>query len=375
MKNTQVFKTLVTVICIFLCKQLVGQTNDSRVIQTAVPFLFISPDARSSAMGETGTAISQDANAMYWNCATMPLLQQKHSMSISYIPWLKDFASDVHLFYGSYVLKIDSQKSIGASVRIFSLGEQSYTDENNSLMSKYTPTEMAADIGYSKKLGDHFSIGTALRFIYSGLYDNAGENQSNNSGTALAADVSVIYSQQKQNGNNIRSGLAISNIGQRISYFKNGQAAFLPTNLRLSVANSYNVNEKIQLTIALDFKKLLVPTPPILNTDGTILSGKAYNQSVISSIFSSFSDAPGGFKEELREIDKGIGTELNLANKISIRTGYCFQHPSKGDHQYLTTGLGITLGKGNIDMSYLISNRPTNNINTFRVSLRLSLFR
>jgi len=367
-------KVLTILTFIFLKTFCVGQSRDSRIIPTAVPFLLVSPDAGTSAMGEAGTAIARDANAMYWNSAAIALVDQKHSISLTYIPWLQNFASDVYQFYGSYIVKLGNKRSVGTSIRYFSLGEQSYRDANDNFISSYSPKEFAVDAAYASKFSEHLSAGLTFRFIYSGLYSDVIEFQEVNPGTALSADVSFKYIKETKNKNTIRGGLVISNIGPKISYFRNGEKSFLPTNLSLGIAYTSILNDDMSLTTSLDIKKLLVPTHPVLNSNGTIQSGKNPQRSVLGAILNSFSDAPGGFKEELREISKGVGAELNFANKIFIRGGYSFQHRSKGVSNYLTAGIGLKYKSGNIDLAQAISNRTPNNMtNTFRLTLQLGL--
>ena len=352
------------------------QTNGSAAnnVVTAVPFLLITPDARSGGMAETGVAVQPDVNAMSINPAKLAFLDGKYGFSASYSPWLKNLVPDINLGYVSGFYKLDKNSALGGSLRYFSLGRIQFTDANQQDLGTYTPSELAIDASYSRRFGDEFSLGTAVRYIYSNL--TAGQfsaGQQTKAGKSLAVDVSAYYRKPTfflGYDAIIAAGLNISNIGTKMSYVDAGDKYFLPTNLKLGVASTFIVDDYNEFTFALDFNKLLVPTQPVYDANGNIISGKDPNISVPAGIFGSFTDAPGGFSEELKEITAGLGVEYWYHKQFAFRTGYFYESPKKGDRRYLTLGAGLKYNQFNLDVAYLLANAQKSPLaNTLRFSL------
>jgi len=365
----------------FSCYAQVGGPEDpstdgrvgTGIISTGVPFLLISPDARSGAMGDVGSAITPDANSIHWNPAKLAFIENKNGVSLSYSPWLQHLVPDINLAYLSGYHQLDDRNTIGASLRYFSLGQIQLVDINKNDQGTYSPNEFALDGTLARKFGDNFSLGTALRFIYSNLANGQfASGQQTKPGTALAADVSGYFRKETiLLGSDARFalGLNISNIGNKISYTDGGKKVFLPTNLKLGTATTF-LNGMNEFTIALDINKLLVPTPPQYDTDGNIVAGKDPDRSVPAGIFGSFADAPGGFSEELKEINYSLGMEYWYNKQFALRAGYFYENPDKGDRQYLTLGAGLRYNVFNLDFAYLLADQQKSPLaNTLRFSL------
>ncbi|MGV3509246.1 MAG: type IX secretion system outer membrane channel protein PorV [Sphingobacteriaceae bacterium] len=345
----------------------------SGLIITGVPFLLISPDARSGAMGDAGAAISPDANSIHWNPAKLAFMENKTGVALSYTPWLQRLVPDINLAYLSGYHRLDDRNTVGLSLRYFSLGQIQLTDINRIEQGTYSPNEFAVDGTLARQFGENFSLGTAIRFIYSNLaYGQSTSGQQTKPGTALAADVSGYFKKETMflgSDARVALGLNISNIGNKISYTDGGQKVFLPTNMKLGAATTF-LNDLSEFTVALDINKLLVPTPPIRDFDGNIVAGQDPDKSVPAGIFGSFGDAPGGFKEELQEISYSLGMEYWYNKQFALRTGYFYENPNKGDRQYLTLGAGLRYNVFNLDFAYLIANQQKSPLaNTLRFSL------
>ncbi|TDG37887.1 type IX secretion system outer membrane channel protein PorV [Pedobacter changchengzhani] len=352
------------------------QTNGSEAnnIITAVPFLLITPDARAGSMGNAGVAVAGDANSSSINVAKLAYLKDDYGFGISYSPWLKNLVPDINLAYLSGYYKLDDRNTIASSLRYFSLGNIQLTDENQQSLGVFNPNEFAFDASFVRSFGEEFALGTTLRFIYSNLGSNlVSSGQQSSPGKAVAADVSGIYNSSVRLFNTdalVSVGANISNIGTKMSYSSGGTSYFLPTNLKLGGATSFNFDGNSEITVALDFNKLLVPTQPIYDNNGNIVSGKDPNRSVPAGIFGSFSDAPGGFNEELKEVGLSTGVEYIYDKQFALRAGYQYQNPAKGDARYFTLGAGFKYNVLNLDLSYLIANAQTSPLaNTLRFSL------
>ncbi|WP_026897696.1 type IX secretion system outer membrane channel protein PorV [Daejeonella oryzae] len=362
-----------TLVYSFAFSQTQSDGRQTNTIQTAAPFLLIAPDARSGAMGDVGVAISADANAMHWNPAKLAFMENSTGFSVSYTPWLRNLVPDIDLGYLSVYHRLDDRNTIGGSLRYFSYGPIQLTDNNQNDIGIYSPNEFAIDGTFARQFGENFSLGTAIRYIRSSLSNGQFNGQEIRPASALAADVSAYY---KKPGTllgkdaEIALGLNISNIGTKVNYSDAAEKSFLPTNMKLGGATTLNIDDLNQFTVALDFNKLLVPTSPIRDEDGNIISGKDPDRSVPSGIFGSFSDAPGGFSEELREISYSIGTEYWYNKQFAVRAGYFYENPSKGDRQYATLGAGLRYNVFDLDIAYLLANQQKSPLaQTLRFSL------
>ncbi|GAB3915496.1 type IX secretion system outer membrane channel protein PorV [Mucilaginibacter boryungensis] len=350
----------------------------SNSIFTAVPFLTIAPDARSGAMGDAGAALSPTEFDTHWNPSKLAFLDNDNHISLSYSPWLRHVAPDANLAYLNFAKKIDERNAIGFSFCYFNLGKVNVYDANEVPLGSYQPNEFSFDATLARKFGANLSLGLSARFIHSAIIssDPILGSSGSHAGNALAADVSLFYKksvQQFKREAQFSYGIHISNIGTKVNYYTGGDKYFLPTNLRIGIADEIAIDQLNTFTFAFDINKLLVPTPPIRDAGGNIISGSDDNKSIVSGIFSSFGDAPGGFSEELKEIAFSPGIEYMYNKQFAIRTGYFYENPAKGDRRYLTLGAGYKYQEFGLDFSYLIASQSTSPLaNTLRFTLRYS---
>lgn len=353
-------------------------SQELNAIQTVVPFLSIAPDSRAGAMGDAGVATSPDAYSQHWNPAKFAFIDGKAGVGISYSPWLRNLVPDINIAYLTGYYRIDEKQVASGSLLYSSLGDVPFTDDFGNLERTFKPNELAFDLGYSRIFAENFSGGIAFRFIYSNLTGGSySGGDATKPGISFAADISGYY---RKNVNmfskdgELAFGLNFSNIGSKMSYSDGQTSDFIPMNMRLGGAGTINFDKFNKLTLAIDFNKLLVPTPPIYNNDMEIIDGKDPNVGVPVAIFQSFYDAPGGFKEEIREITSSIGLEYWYNNQFALRTGYFHENESKGNRKYFTAGAGFKLKGFTIDFSYLmptVSNHPL--ARTLRFSLAFDI--
>lgn len=344
-----------------------GRTN---TINTAVPFLRISPDARAGAMGDAGVATSPDANSIYWNLAKIPFATTRSAISVTYTPWLKELVNDVFLANLAGYYQMDEFQTVSASLRYFSLGTINFTDVTGMPTYDYHPREFAFDAGYARKLSDHFSVALAGRFIYSNLASGDINGRVVRPGKAFATDLSLFYTKdfEKDNSavNTWNVGVALTNIGTKISYTESAtNKDFLPTNLGLGTSYTIGLDQTSKVMFTLDLNKLLVPTP-----DST---GAYREKSTISGMFSSFGDAPGGFKEELQEVTVSLGGEYGYNDQFFVRAGYFYENKNKGNRKYVTAGLGVKYNMFGLNFSYLVPSGNGIQRNPLSNTLRFSL--
>ncbi len=348
------------------------------VVTTAVPFLRISPDARAGGMGDMGVATTPDAASNFYNLAKTPFSQHSTGIGMSYSPWLKDLGlNDVYLLAASGFHKLSDQEAISASIRYFSLGNIQFTAGDGTPLGEGRPREMGVDVGYSRKLSDKIALGLAIRYINSNLASGYASNgQTYKAGTAVAADLSFYYNATNDNGQGWAMGFALTNLGTKIGYTNDAtQKEYIPANLGLGATYTAVFDEQNRITFGLDMNKLMVPTPPA-DPDSASLA-EYHNQSVVKSWFSSFTDAPGGFSEELKELQFCGGAEYNYDNQFFARAGYFYENKDKGGRQYFTVGVGVKYNVIALNFSYLIpsGNGITRNplSNTIRFGLSFDL--
>jgi hypothetical protein len=348
-------------------------------IQTVVPFLMIAPDSRSGAIGDAGVATSPDVYSMHWNPAKFAFIDGKAGVGISYAPWLRNLVPDINIAYLTGYYRIDKKQVASASLVYSSLGDVPFTDDFGNLERTFKPNEFAIDLGYSRIFAKNFSGGIAFRFIYSNLTGGTySGGDATKPGISFAADISGYYRKDinlfSKDGD-IGFGLNFSNIGSKMSYSDGQTSDFIPMNMRIGTSSSIYLDNFNKISLAFDLNKLLVPTPPIYNSDGEIVDGKDPNVSVPIAIFQSFYDAPGGFSEEMHEITYSIGAEYWYNNQFAIRAGYFHEHETKGNRKYFTAGAGFRFKGFTIDFSYLMptaSNHPL--ARTLRFSLAFDIF-
>ena len=355
---------------------LLGQLDSARVITTGVPFLAISPDARSAGMGDAGVAISPDANAVYWNPAKLAFLESDFGMSISFTPWLSTVVDDMSISYLTGYKKIADGQTLALEMRYFDLGDIQLTNATGQLLQLVSPREFAIGATYALKLSEKLSAGLSARFIHSNLLTGADVNGSaGRPGISAAADIAVFYTTPVVVGAREGSwsfGADISNIGPKITYLSDSTADFLPTNLRIGTAFTTNLDPFNKLTFALDFNKLMVPTPVIDTASGRINSRN--NLSLLSGMFGSFSDAPDGLSEELQEFMISAGVEYWYNDLFAVRTGYFHENVNKGARRYFTAGIGLRYQVFGVDFAYMLP-RGTNHplAQTLRITLHFNL--
>ena len=343
-------------------------------IVTAMPSLSIAPDARAGGMGDIGAATTPDVNSQFWNPAKYVFMESDAGFSISYTPWLRKLVSDIDLAYVSGYWKLDKQQAFSTSLRYFSLGNIDIVDIQGTFMQSAHPNELAVDLGYSRLLSDKFSVAVALRYIRSDL--NNGINLVGGTemvpGSAVAGDVAAFFKTPialPSVDATLNLGLNISNIGSKISYDKNTSSNFIPTNMRLGGSFEYPVDKFNKISVSADLNKLLVPTQ-------NNMTAKEYSDlSPLTGIFKSFGDAPGGFKEELREVMWSLGAEYAYNNQFFVRGGYFNESQYKGNRKYFTAGAGFKLNIFQLDAAYVMSTAQSNPLDqTLRFSLSFDLF-
>lgn len=355
-------------------------------VHTALVSQTIACDARSGAMGDIGAATEADVNSQFWNPAKYPFNISRAGVSLNYTPWLRQLVSDMDMAYLSGFYRIGEYSAVSASLRYFSLGEV-FTDDTYSMSIK--PYEMSFDVGYSMMLSETFSIAAVMRYLLSDMSYSKTEDTS--AASAFAADIACYYQDYVMLGDRecqLGLGLNVSNIGTKIRFGGSTRSEFIPTNLRLGASLTVPMNEFNRFTVSADANKLLVPTYPTMQqfeeakeagkTEAGDLNSYAdevyYNTSSISGMFKSFNDAPGGFKEELQEVQWSLGAEYCYNDRFSLRAGYHHESENKGNRKYFTVGAGFKMSVFSLDAGYVIATAKSNPLDqTLRFSLSFDM--
>lgn len=347
---------------------LIGDQN--RTIITAVPFLTITPDARSGAMGDAGVALSPDMNAAFWNPGKLAFIEKKAGMGISYTPWLRKLANDLFLSHLTGYYKLRKEDAIAASFTYFSMGNVGFTDINGAKTIDFNPNEMNLAVTYSRMLSQNFGIGLTGRFIHSNLAGNFTNTTNGQAQPANSAsvDLGAFYKREIAlfgNPSELAFGANISNIGPKISYTNSNVSDFIPTNLRVGTALTTEVDQYNKFTFAFDINKLMVPTPD---------SGNRSEIPLFQGMVESLYKAPGGAAEKFRELMYSVGVEYWYDNLFAVRGGYFYESPDKGNRRYFTAGFGVRYQTFGLDIGYLVATDVSTPLNeTLRFSLHWNL--
>ena len=354
------------------------KTTTFNPVEHAVISQTIAPDARAAGMGDVGAATDPDVNSQFWNLAKYPFCISRAGIALNYTPWLRQLVNDIDMAYVAGYYRIGDYGALSGSLRYFSLGEV-YTSDAYDMTVK--PYEMSLDVAYSRMLSETFSLGVGLRWIYSDLrYDYSEDSKP---ASAFAADIAMYYNNYVMLGSRecqLGLGLVASNIGSKISYYGDEESQFIPANLRLGASLMIPVDDYNRFSISADANKLLVPTVPVQevdenNSDYQDRVRRQYSDmSSIKGIFESFSDAPGGFKEELEEIQWSVGAEYVYHDQFSLRAGYHHESESKGNRKYFTVGGGFRMSVFSLDVGYVISTAQSNPLDqTLRFTLAFDM--
>jgi hypothetical protein len=365
-----------------------GQQATQNTITTAVPFLLIGPDAKSGGMGEVGAGTDPDGLSQHWNPAKYAFINKEMGFTVSYSPWLRNLVNDINLAYLTGYFRIDDMSAVSGSLKFFSLGDITFTEEDGSVIGNFRPSEFSVDGAYSRKFSEKLSGAVAGRFIYSNLTQGQTvSGQTTKPGTSGAADVAMFYTNDVNiagvESSKINFGVNISNIGAKISYSDDdSDRDFIPTNLRFGPSLLINIDEFNSFSFSFDINKLLVPTPPVYLSDTAglpvvddagnrvIYKGKDPDVSVVQGMIQSFYDAPGGFSEEIKEFIWAVGMEYWYNKQFAVRAGYFNESDMKGGRKFFTLGAGLRYNVFGLDFSYLI---PTEQQNPLQNTLRFTL--
>lgn len=391
MKKTVTYSLIAVAMMLMASPAAMAQKEDFNPVQTGVTSLGIAPDARGASMGDLGAATDPDANSQFWNPSKYAFAYSQGSVSLSYTPWLRKIVNDIFLANVAGYWKLGSQdnQALSASLRYFSLGEvtDNYPEGSGSAQT-LNPYEMSFDLGYSRKLSEKFSMGVVFRYIYSDLgFSDSYAGDQNTGASAFSADISGYYTTYPIIGRNecqFSWGWNISNIGSKVSYNNGENPAFLPTTLRLGTSFMFPLADYHNLAISVDANKLLVPTRPrekdydMSTTEGQREYNDALenweNMSPITGIFKSFSDAPGGFSEELKEISWSLGAEYSYNDQFFLRAGYYYENAMNGNRQYFGIGAGFAMNVVRLDAAYMLATAQTSPLDqTLRFTLTFDM--
>ncbi|NQX81739.1 MAG: type IX secretion system outer membrane channel protein PorV [Flavobacteriaceae bacterium] len=366
---------------LFISELSFGQTTEAEIIKTTVDFLKVTPDARAAAMGDIGVTTSADAASLFHNPAKSVFQHSTTTIAIFYTPWLKNYIGDVFVGGGSYIKRINERGSMGLNFKYFSLGETQETIEVDGKPVEIgirNPNELAFDFSYAMKLSTKMSIAVTMRYIYSNLNSNLAEDINSKEISTFAVDISGFYQSEEKNYGTFngvfRFGYNLSNLGPKVSYGL-GQEEFMPTSLKIGSGFEFILDPKSTLIVNTGFTKLLVPSPPIRDSQELVIKGKDDDVSWLEGVFQSFSDSPNGFKGEMEETTWAVGLEYIYNKAFIMRTGLFKESDLNGNKDFMSLGIGFKTDIATVDMSYLISKTDAINPleNTFRFTLTFEL--
>lgn len=346
---------------------------------TGVPFLLIGPNPRYGGMGETGTAIADDATALFWNPAGLAYQTKGTEINFTHSPWLAGLnLGDLFYDYISgrqYIKSING--TVAASLTYLNIGEVIYTDETGALDpgKNYKAYELAFSVGYGTKLSKNWAGGINTTFIYSRLSPNnvnVGQEQGTGTGISASFGLSAILRPISKGSflkDRFSFGVNLSNMGPTISYVDADQADPLPTQLRLGFEYDVVKTEFNSLALTIDFAKLMVNrTAAVVDSNGVILVPGEVDP-FYEALFTSWT---GGLNGILKSFQTSFGAEYwyGKPRLIALRGGYFYEDPSNGNRNFFTLGAGLRYSAYGFDFSYISTieeNHPL--ANTLRFGL------
>ncbi len=277
------------------------QRTQAGVGQAGGLFLQIAPDARSTAMGETGVAHARGAQVPAWNPGGLGFIENS-GLSGTYFKWLPYLADDLYYLHFSYVRPVEGIGTFGISLPYLSLGEQERISAAGDSQGTFSSSDMAVSLSYGALVNDRLGIGSNLKIIRSALSD-----EDEGVGTSFALDIGVTARLLPR----FTVAGVLQNLGTEIKYTDSDQGDPLARNLKVGAALKALEAESNSLLIAVDLNRML------LEDSGNVLN---------------------------------LGLEYWYQDLIALRTGYL--HDPEGDVKTPTFGGGLQWKMYQIDFSY-----------------------
>ncbi len=288
-------------------------------VTTSVIWMDITPGARANGMGESFTAVSDDATASYWNPAGLAFMEEgQREITLQHSQWLPQLADDLYYEFLGYAQHLEGWGGVGGNITFMSMGEQQEIEAGSSEpIGTFYSYGVSADAAFGTEVAPGLAVGLGLKFIYDHLY-----YADNGKGSSFAADIGVLYHVPEQSFGNVSLGAAVTNLGPNMSYGGNSVNNHLPRKFKIGVAYAPFEDELTSLLIAADYTKLLV-------------------------------EIDDGIAEELKGNKWGAGAEFWYYSLLALRAGYV--HDTEG----ITTISGVTFGAGlqwndfQLDMAFI----------------------
>ena len=366
-----------------------GQAAHAQVGGAAVVFLQIEPDSRSAGMGNTGVAIADNANAIFWNPAGLAR-QEGTEVSLTYSKWLPEFNADLGYSYLGGKHRVDRIGTFGAHLTYLFLGEHEGRDAQNNPTGTFKSYDLAAGASYGTNVLNNLSLGTGIRMIYSNLAPGQSVGaQETRAGVTIGFDLAALYSvprfQAGRSEVGVDLGFNLANMGPKIQYSDQGQADPIPQNLRFGYAVTFDFDEYNKLTLTQDFNKMLIR---VRISEGDSLSSRETDP-FYKAIFSGWQSVKVGTTAQasqgedtvvmlnaFEQLTIGMGFEYWYRELFAIRAGYFYENPNNGNRRFMTFGSGVRWNIIGVDFSYVYAleeNHPL--ANTMRFSLLVNFLR
>lgn len=306
-----------------------GQEEINTVNTGVANYLTIPADARSAAMGGTGTALAGGDNAIFHNGATvLGDAARRGGVSYTYSPWMRDYQSgfSLHSLGGFY--KINKRNAVLLGFRYFGYPKLEGMGEETS---RVHPKEMAVEAGYAYEVIRNLSVSATFKYLYSDM----GKVGNSDGAGSVAFDLGVWYKQEINNweGGNWSVGARVSNLGPKIKYLTSKEA--LPATVKVGGATDLPFSPMHRLILTADVGYRLAP-------------------------------------KDVQAFHVGAGAEYTWMEHFMLRGGYHYGDKDKGDNSYATAGAGVRYKGVHLDFAWLFADKDYPVANTFWLSLGYS---
>ncbi len=300
---------IIILFCVVSTSALKGQT---------ATFLNINPDAHSSAVANSGAALSPNAFSFWNNSASTIFSKRTTEIGVGYTNWQPLINSGKMLSAAGY-FKLSDELSLTAGVKNFMHSSYDITGDDGIIVGKYSPKEAALGVGFGVKVLPTLSFSANLNYISSKLAQGRTAN-------AYSADLALFFKLNKTD-----LGLTIYNLGTRLDY---------------DVNQSY----RLPLSIQLGANRTLLKT-----RISEIISG------VQCGLISN---------EDNSRFNANIRLEYIYNGVVSFRGGYYYGGSDIVESSYATAGMGVEIFTvADLHGSYIFAftDYPLNE--TFRLAL------
>jgi len=269
--------------------------------------------ARYNALGEAGTALSQDVTAIWWNPGGLGFLEKEHDVHIMQSPLAAGLADDIALYWGGYAMEMGYNGTFGVALNYLSMGKQDGTDENADTTKEFRSYMFAFSAAYGVRVSRTLGLGIGVKYFRDSLApDSVLQDGGGGGGDSFGVDLGMLWKVPAAKTN---FAVSVANLGPNITHVDSDQSDPMPRKVTIGLAFFPVTTEFMGLTFVADY---LVPLYK--------WKGNKY-----------------GYGLEFDQEEFGLGAEWNYFRTLYLRAGW--KSAKYGDIEAMTFGFGVDFQK------------------------------